>query len=392
IIAGYIPYCDWTSIISGSNGDEISTAFKKHMDEIERTVFAVSENGMEFFECGSFSGVIEPDGGLTIYCYMTEDDIIAVSFKSSPELYEEIYSAMNSEITEMISEQNTMFYANGSGQKSKTISFEDFDTESICMLIDYNGWTWTAINGEYPEGEFFGIGSLIIQPDNSIYDCNTGMLYRAENQGSYGIYSAIENMITQDDAKYISYLIASSDNRFDTLSGDIYYSDTDLIDGEGVLFYDNENNNEYVFIAGDDSSNSIEFTMKNNLWESTHITDGWKQNYNGSGFMDSEFIEYGYIKDDFLLYLSNAMSVESDISPVVISRYDYFWNVSVEYDTEDETVSVQANLDSFGNVIYMSVLKHTSDSITEQTLFMLGDGDGNGITYDTPELAEQYGF
>lgn len=393
IIAGYIPYCDWSTIINEDIGDEINMVFRNHVDEIEITDNYDSEVGLRFFASGSYSGTINENGDIKIY-YNNEQELVC--FKSSPELYSEIYEVLNNNLAYMIAEKDTMFYSNSTGQSAEWFGFQNVNTDILCNAVKSLDWCISA--GEYPTGEFFGIGNLMIQRDGSIYNSDTGVLYVPTNQNNSEIINAVEEIIKSDDLGYICYLVASSESRFDTMSGNIYYSCKDVIDGTGELYYDNKNMNEYVYIE-DENNNSAMLRMENNFWTVYYTRDGVTETDESSGFMGHTMIDYKYIKDYFsssLRDVYNAYYGESDITVNLlnITKETDYLIYNVEYVYKENCTSIQANIDDYGNIVSMSLYQYdiNTNETNQQLIFSIDDGYGNGINYNDKNMAEKYNF
>lgn len=236
VIAQYIPYCDWTSMIGGETGIALDMSFKNHADEIKingvmNGIMYPSdlkkELGLKFFECGEFEAYIQENGDLNIR-YKSIDDISyaieynRIYFSSSPELYYEIASAVNSGndrffnlVDETIAGNTHMDYTSGTFQNSQGVGFEDVNTEKLCSEIESPDWIF--ISSEHPPEECFIAGDFFITMDGKIYSNSESILYSAENQDYSAINNAIDEIIKTDDAGYMMYFIDSSENRFSTM-------------------------------------------------------------------------------------------------------------------------------------------------------------------------------
>lgn len=388
-IARDIPYFDWTYIIDDDKGAEIDKAFKNHINEIEvigNTDNYDEKNSIRFFECGSFAGVIQRNGNFIIY-YNIGDEEFKVCFKSSPELYDEIHEIINNNLVYMISEKDFMFYTNSTGQSADFISFKNINTNALCSAI--KDTQWTVKESDYPSGECFGIGNLVILRDGSIYNSNTGFMYTPVNQNNSEIVNAIEEIIQSDDLSYIGYLIASAVSRFDTMSGKVNYSITDYTGGTGELFYKHLNNSsrsEYVYIESIDG-NSAEFTMNNGKWAENITKDGVTVTTEDYSVMMKSQIDYENIRSNVLYHLRKASEEDSVINECNIIMEDEFYNLYIDYKFYDYHAVVNVSVDKIGNIVDLTISENkinTYQVINEMT-FTLGDGQGGGIVYDDPE-------
>ncbi len=387
-IARDMPYFDWTCIIDGDKGDEIDTLFKNHIDEIEVTGNSDDyddKNSIRFFDCGSFSGIIYENGDFRIY-YDNEQNF--VSFKSSPEFYNEISNITTNNLADIIAENDIMFYSNSTGQTGDSVGFRNVNMDALCSVVENTHWT--ASESDYPSGEFFGIGNLVIHRDGSIYNSETGFMYTPVNQDNSEIINAVEEIIKSNNLNYISYLIASADNRFDNLSGKISYSNNEFISGTGEFLYDNKNNNEYVYIE-DYNSNSAELTVNEGYWTLNTTKDNVTETSEDYSIMTKSVLDYESIRSRVLDYL-NRVSIGKDTNRIedytVVNTCDvsvddgsYSFTIDIEY--QKYHTSVNATIDSIGNIVDLTIQEHdltlqTPDEIT----FTLGDGNGGGIVYN----------
>lgn len=393
-IARDIPYFDWTYMFEGSNGIELETVFRNHIDEIEVTDSHDGINGMRFFECGSFSGTIDKNGNFRIY-YDNEQDFI--SFKSSPEFYEEISKVVSNEITDAITDTSYFVYISRAGQTANTMVF---DMSSDYMIKRRNelyraieSLEWSRAKMDYQAGEVFQFGNIIVRRNGIIYNTETGIMYTAQNQDTSGIIDAIEEMTKINDMQYIMYLIASSDNRFDTMSAKAKYMIVDCMSGTGEFFYDNKNHSEYVNIK-DENGNSLEFTMNSSQWTEKIIRDGITETSEG-GLITKSRVDYEHIRSTLLDYMKNAFQEDAVTNVLDITSIEEGFYLYIDYTLYDVQNNISVNIDSKGNIVSLSMFRNTADTyeLIESIDFTIGDGNGGGITYDNAEInSEAYGL
>ncbi|MDE5569767.1 MAG: hypothetical protein K2I82_03840, partial [Ruminococcus sp.] len=273
------------------------------------------------------------------------------------------------------------------GQSGDFIRFKNINTKTLCSAI--KDTQWTVKESDYPSGECFGIGNLVILRDGSIYNSNTRFMHTPVNQNNSEIINAIEEIIQSDDLSYIGYLIASSVSRFDTMSGKVNYSITDYIGGTGELFYkylNNSRRSEYVYIENIDG-NSAEFTMNDGKWAENITKDGVTVTTEDYSVMTRSQMDYENIRSNVLYHLRKASEEDSVINECNIIMEDEFYNFYIDYKFYDYHAIVNASIDRIGNIVDLTISENkinTYQVINEMT-FTLGDGQGGGIVYDDPE-------
>lgn len=352
-IARDMLYLDWTCIVEGDRGITLDKAFDNHADEIEHTdSVGDMTNSIRFFDCGNYSGTINQAGDIVI-SYTENSDY----FRSSFELYQEIYNAVQDDLINRIEKSENMFYASTGGKEPYyNVNFGKIDYSLLCDEI--KSTVWTVTEGEFPTGEFFNIGNYVYITKECIYDAENHVIFTANNR-DFSAFKATENTIP-GDISYIAYLIASADSRFDTISGEISYSNSEYISGSGSFFYNNKHNDEYISIA--DANTSAELNMNGYYWkletrkeDETEVTEG------SSNSMP--IIEYTSIKKDLLYYLDRVICGENtnvfedktsvNYCNITADGNSYGFTFDIEY--HQYHVTVDATIDKIGNIIYLNI-------------------------------------
>lgn len=284
-----------------------------------------------------------------------------------------------------IKDSTVMSYASGMAQDSKSASFENVNMENLSSAI--KSLEWTKTDSVNITGEFFVIGSLkdtsvsfMITRDGKIHNSSDNFIYSAENQDLTAINDALDEIIESSDINYVMYMLASSENRFSTMSGDIYldYAE-DNVNGAGVLYYDNKKHDEYIHIEDIDSSAS--FFMNEGEWSySVSGNDGVNLSEKGFRFYDTPVIEYSWLKSAVLSHLRTA--VRSEINNFSMTKSENGCSFSLEYTDNGQNITVSANLDSMGNPVQALI----ENGGTKELFFSAGDSTGGGFVYDSPDF------
>ncbi len=382
-IARDMPYLDWTCIAEGEKGVMLDTAFRNHADEIEITdSVGDMRDCVQFFECGYFSGFINPAGDIFISCGEN-----LACFRSSSELYQEIYNAVQDDLINRIMETENMFYASTGGKSPYySVNFSKVDFSNLCDAIKSVKWTVSA--GELPEGEFFNIGNYIYITKDCIYDDKNHVVFTTEDSQAYAeIFSTAEHIIP-GNLSFIAYLIASADNRFDTMSGEISYLNSDFVSGTGTLYYDNESGIEYINIS--DENESAELNMSGYQWKLKTTKNGETRTAEGYSNDELPAIEYTSIKKDVLYYLKSALFSENgnaedktvvNHSNITADGKSYGFNIDIEY--QQYHVTVDVIIDKTGNIIDLNICEvNFTDNVRKNITFRF-TGD---IVYDSPDI------
>lgn len=352
-IARDMLYFDWTCIVEGDRGITLDKAFDNHADEIEHTDnVGDMTNSIRFFDCGNYSGTINQAGDIVI-SYTENSDY----FRSSSELYQEIYNAVQNDLINRIEKSENMFYASTGGKEPYyNVNFGKIDYSLLCDEI--KSTVWTVTEGELPTGEFFNIGNYVYITKECIYDAENHVIFTANNR-DFSAFKATENTIN-GDLSYISYLIASADSRFDTISGEISYSNSEYISGSGSFFYNNKHNDEYISIA--DANTSAELNMNGYYWkletkkdDETEVTEGYSNSM--------PIIEYTSIKKNLLYYLNTAIFSENtsdfeygtSVNSCNITSDENSYNIILDIEYQNCRITINTTIDKIGNIIYLNI-------------------------------------
>lgn len=291
-------------------------------------------------------------------------------------------------VDENVKGNTNMGYMSSGGQDGTHVSFENINTENLCSAI--KSLDWTAYDSGYPTGEFFIVGNMMITRDGKIYNTSGSALYSAENQDFSAINNALDEIVKSDDLSYMMYLIASSENKFSTMSGQItcFYEAYGIF-GEGEFYYDNKKHDEYINIK--DISGSASFAMKDGEWTfDRNYSEGTNFSEKGFRFYNTPLIEYKWLKSAILSHMK--MTDTSELISFDVTAIEDSYNFCLNYINDDkQNIVVSVNIDSIGNPTEVTISEHFTDDdgnnlSNQEVIFSIGNGIGGGIVYDDPNF------
>lgn len=447
VIAQYLPYCSWTSMLGGKTGEKLDVIFNEHISEIELTRSEVDsfDSWIMLMYKEPYAVYIDQYGKITV-SYNSEygeSSSGSISFNSSPAMYMQIVKELGEELgIETATETETSYsagelsaneyvykitdenitaepmqlhYVIGSGQFDGSYTLNNVDMSAVSKALKSHNWK--VSEKSFPENSFYVVKNLLISSEGEVYDSQTSKMYAPADDDFSDLTIAVNDLKSCDDFAYVMSLLASS-GKYDTISCNdlsFYYSNTAIsANGESNIqyvyrggtgkFYHSPSGEEYFMINSPDGSYSVEYFEQHRDWTTiengeqiaeyadfTLNTENIPQKIT-SGFsgMDSCLIDYDYLCT-YALSLINEIYERSENTYSTDLRIDETTGCiqfSVEttlYETDNIYISLNI---SNGNLVKAFV--ELTDYNTGATIglydFQLGDGIGSGITYEYADI------